>query len=149
MFAKKRITVLQRPSVCPVCGAETVINEEILDGYGGGYYPWKCPGCGSSGEEHFEIQKNFTEHTDVVNAAGEPINQEDVSYASSQDKDVSVEAISDLLLKSCFLSLCNLVHYTFTPGQAREIATYLVDMGVVYGTSPRYVRWRYGLSYGI
>lgn len=39
--------------VCPVCGGSLEYTGETIQTCGGGMHPWKCQGCGATGEEGY------------------------------------------------------------------------------------------------
>lgn len=58
-----------REDVCPICGHEGLDYEasEIMDD--GGVIPWRCPHCGASGKEGFDMRFDGR-HYDVVDGQG-------------------------------------------------------------------------------
>ena len=49
--------------VCPICGGELEYEGDIHTD-DGGFFEWKCPGCGATGKEGYD--KVFDQHYDVV-----------------------------------------------------------------------------------
>ena len=49
------------PELCPICGERLVLRGDEDDGYGGLRQYWKCPQCGVSGPNLFDMtdENNF------------------------------------------------------------------------------------------
>lgn len=49
------------PELCPICGERLVLRGDEDDGYGGLRQYWKCPQCGVSGTNLFDMtdENNF------------------------------------------------------------------------------------------
>lgn len=58
-------------SVCPVCGGKIEHTGELIPTCGGVSLPWKCQGCGATGDEgHYLIPDG--QHYNVQNKDGKP-----------------------------------------------------------------------------
>lgn len=53
--------------ICPVCGGELEYEDDIHTD-DGGFFTWKCPGCGATGKEGYN--KVFDQHYDVQDGDG-------------------------------------------------------------------------------
>lgn len=55
--------------VCPICGGELEYENDVRTD-DGGFFEWKCPGCGATGKEGYN--KVFDQHYDVRDGDGKP-----------------------------------------------------------------------------